>query len=415
MTFASSAFGQLSYITETTPGTIPVVGNKVNLRMTSPTAKAAVTTVKSAEIRPDRLSTGQTRTDINIDGGFNFELSGREYDPFLEGVIGGTFAHHGAGGLGTPASITTTPSTITAAAAPTTTSAYTTLDLGSWFKVVPPTNASAAVKEYFNDKWFKVHAVTEPSSTVITLDPSTPIAAPGIGALGAGYSISQSVMSNGAGTRAFSLEYAMTDIGQFVTFSGMRTNSLELSIEVGAIITGSFGFLGAAAMPMVSASRLPGVAVPSQALEVMNAVTDVGLIYEGGANILSGTNSFIKSVKFNMSNGLRGQKAVGVFGNAGVGYGELEIGGSLEIYVEDGDYYNKWLAGTNTNLAFGVADAAGNGYLIEMDKVNFTDGAMNPGGRTDDVMLTLPFSAFYDATTGRGIRVTRAVAAGAGE
>ena len=103
--------------------------------------------------------------------------------------------------------------------------------------------------------------------------------------------------------------------------------------------------------------------------------------------------------------------AIGVFGSVGLGYGELALSGTLEVFFQDATYYNKWLNGTTTSLAIGLADAAGNGYLLEMDKVQFSDGGLNPGGNGSDVMLSLPFNAFYNAATGRGIRITRAVAA----
>lgn len=410
MPFASSAYGQLRYITESVAGTTPGTGNGVNLRQTGMTAKAALSTVSSNEVRADRLSTGLTTTDMNLDGGFNFELSGKEYDPFLEGLLCSTYTHFGINGLGAVFSMATTATSITASVATTGSSIFTSLANGSWIKVVPPAGATAAVKAYFADRWFKVASTT---STVITLDPSTPITGVGIiGTTTAGYAISQSVVSNGSSlSRTFTLEYAMTDINQFLPFRGMRTNSLDLSLEVGSIITGSFGFLGQGHDGMVGATTLPGSPVASQSLEVMNSVADVGAIYENGSSILSGSTSFIKSVKLNVSNNLRGQKAIGVFGNAGVGLGQLAITGSLDIYVENANYYNKWLAGTKTSLALGMADAAGNGYLVELDKVQFKDGGLNLGGRNDDTMLSLPFEAFYDPTANRGIRLTRSVAA----
>lgn len=410
MPFASSAYGQLRYITETVAGTTPNTGNGVNLRQTGLTTKAALSTVTSNEVRADRLSTGLTITDMNLDGGFNFELSGKEYDPFLESLLGSTFTHFGVAGLGAAFSMVTTATTITASVATTGASIFTALPNGSWIKIVPPGAATAAVKAYFADRWFKVATTT---ATVITLDASTPITGVGIiGVTAAGYAISQSTVANGASlARSFTLEYAMTDINQFLPFRGMRANSMDLSLDVGSIITGSFGFLGQGHDGMVGATTLPGSPAASQVLEVMNSVADVGAIYENGSSILGGSSSFIKSVKLNIANNMRAQKAIGVFGNAGIGLGELAITGSMDIYVENADYYNKWLAGTTTSLALGMADAAGNGYLVEMDKVQFKDGGLNLGGRNDDTMLSLPFQAFYSPTTGRGIRLTRAVAA----
>jgi hypothetical protein len=407
--FASSNYQQLRYIAEVTQGLTPGAGNGVNLRMLDPTFKAAVSTVKSAEITSTRMVSGSTNVDMNVEGGFNFELSGKEYDPFLAGMIYGAFAHYGTAGLGTAFSATTIAGSITAAVAPVGSSDFTTLGLGRWFKLVPPSGASQAIKDYFADKWLKTHASTPATTTVITLDPATPLAGVGIVTGVAGYQVSSSIASNGATTSFFTFEDNFTDITQFLAYTGMQPNTMSLDIAVGAIIKGSMGFLGKG-HTIGAATTLPGAPVASQSLEVMNAVTDVGLVMENGASILS-ANSFIKSVKFNIANNLRGQKAVGTFGNSGVGVGELAVGGALEVYFEDATYYNKWLQGTSTSLAMGMADSLGNGYLIELDKVKFKDGALGGLSKDQDVMLSLPFDAFYNAGTSRGIRITRAVGA----
>lgn len=408
MAYASNAFGQLRYIPEVTAGVIPGAGNAVNLRQTGPTMKAAISSVKSEEIRSDRLSTGSTNTDLNLDGGFNFELSGKEYDPFLCGLLGqASFTHFGTTGLGAviPTSCTTTSSTITAGAATSGTSLFTNLAVGSWFKVIAPVAASTAVKNYFADKWFKVLSTT---ATVITLDASTPIAAPGIGSLGIDYKISQSTIANGGTISTFAMEYALTDITQFLTFTGMQVNTFDLNLDVGAVAKGSFGFIGRG-HTMQGTTLLPGTPVPSNSLEVMNSVSDLGAIYENGTSIL-GATSFIKSMKLSVNNNARAQKALGIFGTVGVGLGELALSGTLDVYLEDATYYAKWLAGTTTSLSVGMADGAGNGYMIDLDKIKFTDGGLSMSGR-DDVMLSLPFEAYYNAATSRGIRITRAVAA----
>lgn len=408
MAFASSANGALRYIVEATPGVTPVAGNSTNLRFTSPTLKAAVATVKSNEVRSDRLRPGSVRSDLNLDGGFNFELSGKEYDPFFESLLNDTWAHYGTNGItATAFTATTTASTLTAAVAPTGGDAFTGIGLGEWLKIVPPVGASQAVKDYFADRWFKSHASTASTTTVITLDASTPIVAPGIVTSQAGYKISRSIVKNASTKKYFSLEYAMTDVAEFMAFRGMRANSLDLSIDVGAIIGGSFGFVGMG-HSSVTATTMPGSPIASQTLDPQSAVTDVGTIYEAGTDLLA-NGSFIKSVKLNVNNNLRGQKAVAVYGNAGIGDGELALSGQLEVYMPDASYYRKWLNGTNTALQLGTGDALGNGYLFDFPKVTFKDVGFNPGGTTDDTMLTLPFDAFYDPTLGKGIRIFRSV------
>ncbi|MBT2321292.1 hypothetical protein J7E62_02825 [Variovorax paradoxus] len=409
MTFASGSFGQLRYIPETVRGTVPVAGNAINLRMVEPTMKAAVETTKSSEVNANRMSSGNTRVDQNVDGGFNFELSAAEYDPFLESIVGGTFAHYGTNGLGAAFAMQTTATSVEAAVAPTGSSAFSQLVAGSWFKLVPGPTASAAAKAYFADAWFKVGAGS--TSDSLAVDAATPIVAPGlIGADLADSKISQSIIVNGSARKTFSFEHTLTDVGSRLLYTGMEPNTMELNVEVGSIITGSFGFIGQTHDVRDGASYLPGAPVASKSFDVMNAVTDVGTVFEGDTNLLAG-GSFIKSLSLSLNNNARGQKAVGVFGNAGVGLGEFEISGSMQVYFEDATYYKKWLDGERTSLTVGFCDSQGNGYLFELDKVMFRDGGLNPGGNNEDVMLDLPFDAFYDAATGRGIRITRALAA----
>ena len=408
MTFATGSFGQLRFIQETVRGVTPNTGNGTNLRMTKPTMKASIATVKSQEIRPDRLSSGNTRVDQNVDGGFEFELSAKEYDPFLSGVVGSDLAHYGVLGLGTTFALSTAALLLTAGTAPTGNSAFSVIPNGGWFKLVPPAGQSAAILAYFRDTWFKADSTT---GTTIVLNASTPVVAPGLGLTAvAGYAVARSAMQNGTTRKTFSFEHDLTDATSKLLYAGMEPNTLELKLEVGQILTGSFGFIGQSHVVRDGASWLPGSPVASQAYDVMNAVTDVGTVVENGVNLLA-SGSFIKSMTLNVNNNARGQKAVGVFGNAGVGLGEMEISGTMQVYFENSNYYAKWLNGVQTSLAVGFADQFGNGYLIEFDKVAFRDGGLNPGGNSDDVMLDLPFDAFYNATTGRSIRITRALAA----
>ena len=196
MPAASANLGQLRYIQETTSGVTPTTGNGVELRTLQPTMKAAIATIKSAEINKYRMVRSSTNSDLTVDGGFEFELSAKEYDPFIQGILFGTFTHYGTGGVGTTFSATITANKITAAAAPTGTSAFTTLAKGSWFKLIPPAGASAAQKQYFAAAWFKVDDTVAPTATEITLSASTPVSAAGQVTATAGFAVSQSTVAN---------------------------------------------------------------------------------------------------------------------------------------------------------------------------------------------------------------------------
>ena len=416
--FASTAFGQLRYIQESTPGVIPVAGTGVNLRTTGFSPKAAVQSVTSNEIRPERMVLSSTNVDLSVDGGFDFELSSREFDPFLAGVLCGAWAHYGTDGLSASMPLTTTANTVVAGAATSGADDFTLLKPGQWFKLVPDASASAAVKEYFASNWLKAHETTAPNATTITLSASTPLAGVGLIAAAVNFQVSSSTVANGNVRSSYALEWDQSDVGQFLQYTGMRPNTMSMDFSVGSILTGNFGFFGmrhtitqATQLPNPSVPPAAPAFIPSQSGEVMNSVTDMGVLMVGGSNLLAGGTSFIQKVTLEVNNNLRGQKALGVFGNAGVGYGSLDVTGTMECYFENEALYEIALAGEIASLALGVADVAGNGYVIDLPKIKFKDAAVNLGNKDSDVMLSLPFQAFYDTNLKRGISIARAVVA----
>lgn len=211
--------------------------------------------------------------------------------------------------------------------------------------------------------------------------------------------------------RSFAFEYALTDIGKYAVYKGNRVDSLDLNIEVGSIVEGSFGFVGMGHDPMSATSAMPpGDMVASFEKLPMNSVTDLGYLRVNGKSVLDGITSFVKSLKLSVKNNLRGRKAVGVFGSTGVGMGALEISGTLEVYLEDEALYNMWLKNQAISLEVGLTDSEGYGYLIELPKIHFTDGQLNNSETHADTMLSLPIKAYEDGN-GTGIRIVRCVPA----
>lgn len=211
--------------------------------------------------------------------------------------------------------------------------------------------------------------------------------------------------------KSFTFEYEMEDIGKFLAYRGNRVDSFDLNVEVGSIVSGSFGFVGMSHSGMVDASSMPsGDTLASYRMEPMNSVTDLALLRVNGKNVIDGVTSFVKSVKLSVKNNLRGRKAVGILGNTGIGMGALEVTGTLEIYLEDETFYNMWLKNQAISLEVGLTDSEGYGYLIELPKIHFTDGQLNNSETHADTMLSLPIKAYEDGN-GTGIRIVRCVPA----
>lgn len=392
MPLADTSRVNLRGVLEGVFGVIPA-GNCANIRMTGESLAFALQLARSAEIRSDRQSPDSVIVGATASGGFNFELSYNEFDTYLESVMQGTWTVYGTNGVGTVFNGTWTANTLTAGVAPVGGSAFTTLRLGQWFRNGAPTGLNAG-------KWFKVHEVTAPTATVITLDAATPASVEGPIANTA---LQTSTISNGSTQRSFALEKGFTDINQYFAYRGMTSASMSMALRSGQQVTGSFDFLGKDIV-RGGAQQLPGVAQASKTFDVMNAVSGVGHLMEGGT-ILAGT--FIKSLDFGLNNQLRGRDAIGSLGNVSIGAGTVDISGSMSVYLADGTLYDKFLNNTPSKLSFRMVDAAGNGYIVSLPRIEYGDARVQAGAINQDAMIDLPFLASMDTVSGKTMFIDR--------
>lgn len=401
MALASTSLTQLRYIAETTPGTTPVAGNAINLRMTGESLDFGVQTETSKEIRSDRQITDVIQVGASCSGGFNLELSFKEYDPFIEALLQGTWADYGTNGKGAALSlgINSTARTLTASTAPTGSDAFTTLAVGQWIRLRAPSDAA-------DGAYLKIASVT---STIITVDAATPIPGTGTRSGVANCVISASRVSNGSNQRYFTLEKHFSDVNQYLAYRGMSPSKMSLNLESGAIVTGNMDFIGFNASKMLQTSTLPGTPVVSQAYDVMNAVSGVGQLLERGVDMES-QGTFIKSLKFDYDNTLRGQTAIGHLGYVGVAGGTISVGGSMTIYLRDASTYNRFIDNEATSISWRMRDLAGNAYVLTLPKVRFTSGKVVAGSINQDAILEMPFMALLDATTQRTMIIDRLAA-----
>lgn len=395
MPFASANLTQLAYKVESTFGTTPA-GNGTKLRCTDTSnLQFALTSDTSKEIRSDRQTTDLVITGASASGSVPFELSYREYDPFIEAALQGTWQTWGTNGVGAsiPTSATFTASTLTAGAATSGTSIFTNLALGQWVRISGSTISGQNIL-------VQVSKTISPTTTVLTFEGTPFTSATGNG--GAAVKVNTSRLSNGTTQRSFSIERAHADITQFFNFRGLTASKLSLSFASGAIVTGSFDFMGKDSVR--AATTAMGTVTESQTFGIMNAVSGVGNIYEGGT-ALTGTS--IKSLTFDLDNALRAQDAIGTLGAVGIGSGSVALTGTMEVYLADGTMYDKFINNTASSISWSAVDGDGNGYVFTLPKIKFSDAKVTGGSLNTDAMLSMPFTALMDATTLKTIIIDR--------
>jgi hypothetical protein len=385
MPLASANRAALAYIAEVTPGTTPGAGTAKNIRFTGESFSFDLSKETSKEIRADRQLPGATTVDAAASGGFNFEMQYREYDAFIAAALGGAYVVHGTDGVSATATITFATGTLTASVATSGSSIWTSLQQGQWFRVIAPGNVAN------NGKFFRVHATTPPTTTVITLDPATPAVA---AASVANCIVQTSRLSNGTTQTAFSIERSMADVTQFMIYKGMQASKMNWKFAAGALSEGSFDFMGMG-HARAAVTGLPSAPGASQAFKIQNGVRGIGQLWDGTGPL---TGTFIKSLDLSVDNNLRPQNALGTLGLVGIGMGDFRVTGSYEAYFADGSLYDKFLNDTSTAITVGTQDADGNGYIVTLPNALLMSAKVMAGSKNTDIMASITFEAFADDT-----------------
>lgn len=400
MPLASSSRVGLRIKPEVTFGTPVTASACYALRTTGESLKYGISTDTSKEIRSDRQTTDLIVTGANTAGGIDFELSYAEYDPLIAATLQGTYTVFGTNGVSAavPTSATFAAGTLTAGAATSGANIFTALALGQWVKIAGSSISGQNIIA-------QVSKTVAPTATVLTFEGTPFTGATGNG--GAAVTVAAARITNGTTQRSFTVEKNFADISQTLTYTGMTLNKLSLALAAGSILTGSFDFIGKSATSQAG-TLLHATVTPSTAFAVMNGVNNVANILEGGS-ALAGT--YIKSLSMDLANNLRGQDAIGTLGYVDIASGSIDCTGSLEVYFANNTLYQKFIANTASSLSFQVSDAAGNGYVITLPNIKYSDANITAGSINQDVMVSMSFTALRDATSGNTIVIDRVGAA----
>lgn len=141
--------------------------------------------------------------------------------------------------------------------------------------------------------------------------------------------------------------------------------------------------------------------------DVLNTASNVGRIGFNGANI-AGPN-FVTSAKWDYTNNLRRQTAVGFLGTVGIGNGEFTVTGTLSTYFGDKTVLDKILNNTLTSydIRVGRTDSNNESLVFDFPSIKLSSGSPSVSGKNADVMLNCGWQAIRDAVYGYSASVCR--------
>lgn len=362
------------------------------LRFTGESFAYNITNVTSAEIRSDRQITDLIPSDADTSGGFNFEFSYASFATLLEGALWSDWST--ALAISTPAIGIYTNGNITASSSTDGTANFSLATIGQWIELRGATVTT-------NNGYYQITSKTGKELITVTPVPDT-TATSGTTTV---ITIKGAYLRNGTTEHSYSFirSHGGLTNTQYFTFLGQVVNTFNLSAQAGAILTGSFDFMGKKATLATGASSVTS-AVAAGVTSVLSASSNVGQVREAGSDVAS---CLVQGLDFTVTNNVRGLKALATLGNCDIGVGKCDVTGTLTAYFKDNSLYDKYLAGTPSSLSYKVEDTTGNAYIIDVPQIEFESDGINVGGQDQDVMETLGFRAYRDPTYGYTIQVSR--------
>lgn len=390
---ASSSFAQLAYIPETEVGITPTSGRGVNLRMTGESLEQNFSKESSKEINQTRQVAGLILTDAQVSGGFNIELSAREFDPFFEALLMDTWSKFGDNGVLNVQSIAVSYDA---------TSGLSKLEVTAsrgvdFTKLLSVGNYFSISADEASDDFNKPFMVAQLEPNCIYIRSKLPVTT-----LSTNVNIYHSHISNGTTYRSFSLEKRLTDKNQTFVYSGMHVNKMSLSFESRTAITGNFDFIGKESK--WGTGRLLGDAteyIPSQTGSPINTIVGMKSALLDGIDIRETMTAAIQKMSIDYDNSMQGHAGIGVLGNVDVTAGTINVGGTLSMYFNDGSIYNDIKQQKHHRLEFSVFDEKGHGYAFIFPKLELKDPKLAVSGKDEAVSIELGYTALQD-TEGTG-------------
>lgn len=378
---SSSNLVKINFIEETVLGETPVAGNFKTARFVSEALSGTPETTESAQIRTDRLSSGQVVTGLTVGGELSFEAAKEaELELFMSSAMLNNWVTSAP--VVVDLTIDATAKTLTR-------------DVGDF-------NGQVEIGDFIILDGFTAPA-NNVTVMVSAINSAVEISYVGPDAMvdGTGVSTSFQVadkLSIGTLKKSFSMQKSFEDLTtKAINYRGMLVSTMNLSINYGEIVNGSFGFNGTDYEPVELAadfmtdSRTIDAAATSQSL---NGSIDMPFIASSAVGALTEAQFCIQSAEITLDNNYTPQTCIGDAAPVDYSAGTAAVGVSLNAYLSD----DNWdiIAKKLTQEAFAVGFLIQNfdgayGFYMPSVQVSFEDPSS--GGANQDVFLNMSGTA----------------------
>jgi hypothetical protein len=211
-------------------------------------------------------------------------------------------------------------------------------------------------------------------------------------------SFSANVLNTGTTVSSFTLEDGALDITQYRAFTGCMVNTMQISIAPNQMTTATFGIIGRNMTQ--GTSPLDASLTAASGNEPFDSFS--GTISEAGSAI-----AYVNSIDFTLNNNLNPSFVLGATTTPQMEFGMSTLEGTMTVYYQDKALIDKFLGETESSLSIVLDDrVAGLNYTLLMPRIKI-NGAAVPVANPQSRLITIPFVALRDSSTGTQLRITR--------
>jgi hypothetical protein len=381
---------QVAYKKETTWGTLAGNTSGKYLRRVTSNFNLTKETYESNEIRTDRQVADFRHGVRSASGTLNGELSAGSYSDFMQSIVARDFT---AITLGAAASFTLTVvgSTYTLVRA---TGSFLTdgVKVGMIFRASGLTNAAD------NGKNFLALSVTALNLVFIPLDGVAPVAQ------GTGTSVTLTgvgkrtyVPTTGHTDDSYTVEEWFSDIAQSEVYTGMKVNSIAVSLPATGLTTADIGFAGKN-LTQTGTSQYFTSPTAQNSNGIFAAVN--------GALVVNGVPvALVTSADFTIERATENATAVGSNSVADIFTGRIRVTGNLGVYFQDATFRDYFANETPVSLVMALsADNTSTALALSFTLPKIKLGSFDK----QDAELGLTASTSFTALLGDGSNGTDA-------
>lgn len=242
--------------------------------------------------------------------------------------------------------------------------------------------------------------VTSATTSALTVDSSLGDAPLTTEAAGATVTVdNDGSLLQGSTLKSYTIERYHSDMSStpYVAHLGMRPAGGSLTVDAGALVNGQISFQGKAPSDPAASSAGTGAANAASTDELLNATSQISLLFEGGSAISANASS----IGLNFGSPVRPQHALTSKDPFGIGGNSREFTGTLNLYWDDNAaaIYQKLLDDTASSLYFKLNDADGNDIVFSFPAIKYRGGNADVSDVDSDIFVPLEFYCELDDTT----------------